>query len=152
MSSVRWPLSWRCAADRCAADRLLAQPQLATLGLTRGWFTQAPAGSDGYRVLDAQYHTGELFVLTEAGSLSCFDGATGMRKWHVHVGDPRNNYLPMGIGTNAVAIICGTRLYAVGRKTRRWSTHRPRRCDPRLRPRRERPRSFATGPCRWSAK
>lgn len=99
-----------------AGDVLLTKPFLRQFGLTRGWFAQAAVAFEQYPVADAVYHSGELFVLSKAGSLTCFNAVTGEQRWMVRVGDPKNPYLPLGVGDSAVAVVNGSHLYVIGRK------------------------------------
>ncbi len=110
--AVCWGLLVSSAIAQQSA--LLAQPYLNRYGLTRGWFAQAPI-SEQHRLVDVQYHTGEVFALTEGGFVVCYDANTGARRWAVQVGDPRRPYLPLGVGKRAVAVINGSELYAIGR-------------------------------------
>jgi len=105
-----------CPASILAAEPLLAQPAVNRVGLTRGWFAQAPLQLDRYRIVNVEYHSGELFVLTEGGKVACYDGKTGKVNWTIQVGDPRHPYLPLGVGDTAVAVVNGTQLYVIGRK------------------------------------
>lgn len=103
------------AANAVAGDVLLTKPYLQQFGLTRGWYAQAPVAYEQYPLQDAVYHSGEVFVLSQAGSLTCFNAVTGQQRWSVRVGDPRNPYLPLGVGETAVAVVNGSHLYVVGR-------------------------------------
>jgi outer membrane protein assembly factor BamB len=103
------------AANAVAGDVLLTKPYLQQFGLTRGWYAQAPVAYEQYPLQDAVYHSGEVFILSQAGSLTCFNATTGQQRWTVRVGDPRNPYLPLGVGETAVAVINGSHLYVVGR-------------------------------------
>jgi len=98
-----------------AGDVLLTKPYLQQFGLTRGWYAQAPVAYEQYPLQDAVYHSGEVFILSQSGSLTCFNAVTGEQRWTVRVGDPRNPYLPLGVGESAVAVVNGTHLYVVGR-------------------------------------
>jgi outer membrane protein assembly factor BamB len=102
-----------------AGDVLLTKPFLRQFGLTRGWYGQAQVAYEQYPVADAVYHSGELFVLSQAGSLTCFNAVTGEQRWMIRVGDPRNPYLPLGVGDSAVAVVNGSHLYLIGRKDTR---------------------------------
>ncbi len=103
------------SATALAGDVLLTKPYLQQFGLTRGWYAQAQVAYEQYPLQDAVYHSGEVFVLSQAGSLTCFNAVTGEHRWSVRVGDPRNPYLPLGVGETAVAVVNGSHLYVVGR-------------------------------------
>jgi outer membrane protein assembly factor BamB len=76
----------------------------------------APLQGGKSRVIDAKFHSGELFVLCDSGSVACFDGVTGKLNWTVRVGNPKHPYLPLGVGDSIVAVVNGSKLFAIGRK------------------------------------
>lgn len=103
------------SAHAMARDVLLTKPYLQQFGLTRGWYAQAPVAYEQYPVQDAVYHSGEVFILSQAGSLTSFNAVTGEQRWTIRVGDPRKPYLPLGVGESAVAVVNGSHLYVIGR-------------------------------------
>lgn len=114
--AVCFGLLFSLSSQVTAGDVLLTKPFLRQFGLTRGWYAQAPVAYEQYPLADAVYHSGEVFVLSQAGSLTCFNAVTGEQRWTIRVGDPRNPYLPLGVGDTAVAVVNGSHLYVIGRK------------------------------------
>ncbi|MDX1961772.1 MAG: PQQ-binding-like beta-propeller repeat protein [Pirellulales bacterium] len=98
------------------AQELISQLAANRLGLTRGWFAQAPLSVGRQQVVDAQFHSGELFVLTETGNLVSYNGVNGAVNWNLRLGEPNRQYQSLGVGEEGVAVSNTTWLYFVGRK------------------------------------
>jgi outer membrane protein assembly factor BamB len=108
------------AADFCWAQlghKLAAETQLRRLGLTRAWTAQVDLNGARHHVVSGVLAGDRLFVLTSAGVVQSLSAETGRTLWAVRVGKPSYVCLGPAANTEFVALVNGSTLYVLDRKT-----------------------------------
>jgi outer membrane protein assembly factor BamB len=95
---------------------LIDQTTAARHGLRREWFMQVPLGRIG-KIVDLKHDGGTLFVQTSLARTMAIDGQTGHVLWSADVGSPGQPSLPLGVSDQRVAVVNGTTLFVLDRKT-----------------------------------
>ena len=102
-------------SNTAQADSLIDAGQLEIYGLTRSWFTQVEMDS-GRDQVESVFFDGELItVQTKRGVIQAIDGETGGTVWVTHVGSPQLFTSPIGVGSQHVAVVNGSRLFVFDR-------------------------------------
>jgi outer membrane protein assembly factor BamB len=94
---------------------LIPETTAARHGLTRPWFTQVDIDAGRGRVCDVVLDEGTLFVQTDLAMLTAIHAETGQTLWVKQVGRRNHPSMTPGFSRDLVAIVNGSRLYAVNR-------------------------------------
>lgn len=100
-----------------SGQRLVTQQEAAKVGLHRAWYGIVTVDPGRGRLLNVLVDGDMFFALTDVGLLHAFDAATGATRWTISIGSPI--LLSMGPAANAdfVALLNGSTLYTVSRRT-----------------------------------
>ncbi len=116
------------AAAPCRAQlgrQLIAESTAQRFGLTRAWTAQVELDRTRHHVVRGVLAGDQLFVLTSAGLVHSLDAETGRTLWTVQVGN--SDYVSLGPATSAeyVAVLNGSTLYVLNRKSGALEMERP---------------------------
>jgi outer membrane protein assembly factor BamB len=98
---------------------LITQEQAASVGLKRAWFARADVNPAYSRVTDWILSQDTLFLVTNAGVLQAMDANTGESLWSTQFGSPLYPSLGPAANDTIVAVINGSTLYLMDRKSGR---------------------------------
>ncbi|MGD9636855.1 MAG: PQQ-binding-like beta-propeller repeat protein [Pirellulales bacterium] len=112
------------SADAQLTSGLISQGDAASAGLKRAWFARAEVNPARSHVVDWVLADDELLILTDLGVLQALDANTGQTLWTTQFGNP--NYPSLGPGSNGeyVAVINGSTLYLLDRKSGKIQSQR----------------------------
>ena len=101
------------------AGEIISREDAARLGLHRAWITQVELDPARSRVANIEIQDGQLFALTDAGTVQAIDAETGATAWAAQFGNP--NYPSLGPAANSenVAFVNGSQLFLIERATGR---------------------------------
>ena len=94
---------------------LVAQPEAARHGLSRPWFLQVDLDAGHSRVQDVLIDDGVVFVQTDRAMIHAINGETGRTLWSRQVGRPNHPSMRPSLNRDLLAVVNGSRLYAVNR-------------------------------------
>lgn len=96
---------------------LISQSDAASVGLKRDWFARAAVNPARSSVVDWILAGDQLLILTDAGILQALDANTGQTLWVTPFGNP--NYPSLGPAANDqfAAVVNGSTLYVLDRKS-----------------------------------
>jgi len=122
LALVVWML---CASGQAASvsaqltSGLISQSDAASVGLKRAWFARAAVNPARSQVVDWVLSGDQLLILTDAGVLQALDANTGKTQWITQFGNP--NYPSLGPDANDkfVAVVNGSTLYLLDRRSGR---------------------------------
>jgi outer membrane protein assembly factor BamB len=98
---------------------LITQEQAASVGLKRAWFARADVNPAYSQVTDWVLSQDTLFLVTNAGVLQAMDANTGESLWSTQFGSPLYPSLGPAANDTIVAVINGSTLYLMDRKSGR---------------------------------
>ncbi|MDZ4820691.1 MAG: PQQ-binding-like beta-propeller repeat protein [Planctomycetota bacterium] len=105
------------AAAQPASSWLIPQTEAARIGLKRAWFGSVDLQGNRTKLIDVKLDNNTLFVQTSAATTQAIDSETGRVIWVAKVGDSRQPCTPLGVSDARVALVNGTTLYVLDRKT-----------------------------------
>ncbi len=96
-----------------SADRYIEPEEAARLGLEVGWRTQAVVDAYQRRIVDWRLAGDRLYATSSSGTVTAINAETGDELWVSNNG--RSGLITSGVGTNGdiVAVVNGSRLYAL---------------------------------------
>jgi outer membrane protein assembly factor BamB len=103
---------------------IVSQEEAQRHGLERAWFAQVNSAVAG-TIIELTLDRDILFVQTGRGMLQALDAETGRLLWNVTVGNPGYPSTPVGAAGEHVAMINGTSVYLLDRKTGKELWSRP---------------------------
>lgn len=111
-------------AEAQLTSGLISQGEAASAGLKRAWFARAAVNPARSHVVDWILSDDQLLLLTDAAVLQALDANTGKTLWTTQFGNP--NYPSLGPDANDrfVAVVNGSTLYLIDRKSGRIQSQR----------------------------
>jgi outer membrane protein assembly factor BamB len=100
-----------------AASPLITEGAAARHGLTRPWFAQAAMDPGRSRLSHIELYDGTLYVQSNHGLVQAIDAETGATLWSKQIGRPNYPTLPLGVGKLVLAVVNGSQLYILNRRT-----------------------------------
>ena len=100
-----------------AENVLISQSTAQRHGLTKAWFTQIELDKSSDYVAYITQQGGMLYVQTGHAVVHALDAETGRRIWNVQIGRRNQMSYAPGVNENLLAVINGSTLYVVERKT-----------------------------------
>jgi len=102
-----------------AADGIVARGAAARHGLHRAWVTQIQLDRSRSRLTNVTQHDATLFALTDTGLVHAIDAETGRTLWTAQFGDPLFPSFGPAVNDEKVAVVNGSQLFLMSRKTGR---------------------------------
>ncbi len=112
---VSW-LTLALPAGLYAENVLISQSTAQRHGLSKAWYTQIELDRSIDHVAYITQQGGMLYVQTTHAMVHALDAETGRKIWNVQIGR-RNQLSFTGVNENLLAVINGSTLYVVERKT-----------------------------------
>jgi outer membrane protein assembly factor BamB len=100
-------------------DRLISPRMARQQGLERAWFSHVELDPSHNRVVRWILDGDQLFILTSAGVLQTIDAHTGRTMWVTPIGNPDFPSLGPAANQDLVALVNGSTLYVLDRRTGR---------------------------------
>jgi outer membrane protein assembly factor BamB len=112
------------ARSAVASGGLIPETTASRHGLTVAWFNQVQFDQGRSRVAQVVLHEGLLLIATDRAMLHAMDAETGQTLWVQQIGRPELPTLAPSANKELVAVVNGSQLYVLVRKTGKllWKT------------------------------
>jgi outer membrane protein assembly factor BamB len=100
-----------------AESPLISETASARYGLTRSWFAQAEMDPGRSRLSHMVLFDGTLYIQSDRGLVQALDAETGAALWSKQIGQPDYPSFPLGVGKYLLAVVNGSRLYVLDRRS-----------------------------------
>jgi len=123
-SALIVPLLLSSLGASAAEAGIIPETTAAQHGLSRAWFTQVQVDQARGRVQYLVLHSGLLLAATDRAMLHALDAETGQTLWVAQVGRPEHPTLIPAANKYLVAVVNGSYLFVLNRKTGKllWKT------------------------------